>query len=211
MSDLHLSVLPASQRQLWDELSAVPDEFVLYGGTAIALQLGHRQSVDFDFFARTEFDPTDLVEKVSFLSGCEPLQIERNTLTARVERQGPVLVSFFGVPRLPKLHPPRLLLRPRLRLGHLLELGGMKTMVVQKRAEAKDYLDIHALITLGGFSLAQLLGAGRALYTPSFAPEIALKSLCYFDDGNLGTLPQAVRRDLALAVRACDPARLPPP
>jgi hypothetical protein len=43
-------ILPAAQLRLWRELSAVPDEFVLYGGTAIALHLGHRTSVDF-FFA----------------------------------------------------------------------------------------------------------------------------------------------------------------
>jgi len=49
---LHLDILPPAQRKIWDALSALPSEFVLYGGTAIALQLGHRQSVDFDFFAR---------------------------------------------------------------------------------------------------------------------------------------------------------------
>jgi hypothetical protein len=46
-----IDILPAAQRRLWDELAAVPAEFVLYGGTAIALHLGHRQSIDFDFFA----------------------------------------------------------------------------------------------------------------------------------------------------------------
>lgn len=209
MAELHLSILPAPQRRLWEELSEVPDSFVLYGGTAIALQLGHRQSVDFHFFARTDFDPIQLIEQVAFLNDCEPLQVERNTLTVRVQRQGPVLMSFFGMPRLPLLRQPNILEHPRLRLGHLLELGGMKAMVVQKRAEAKDYLDIHALITQGGLSLPELLAAGVALYRPSYAPEITLKSLCFFDDGNLGNVPQAVRRDLARAVRACDPTRLP--
>ena len=49
--------LPAPQRRLWDELGTVPGEFVLYGGTAIALYLGHRESVDFDFFGNQPFDP----------------------------------------------------------------------------------------------------------------------------------------------------------
>ena len=44
-----LDILPASQRTLWPELDATPDHFTLYGGTALALRLGHRQSVDFDF------------------------------------------------------------------------------------------------------------------------------------------------------------------
>ena len=47
-----LDILPAPQLQLWAELGTVPPAFVLYGGTALALHLGHRQSVDFDFFSR---------------------------------------------------------------------------------------------------------------------------------------------------------------
>jgi hypothetical protein len=46
-----LDVLPATQRRLWPELRGVPPQFVLYGGTALALRLGHRHSVDFDFFS----------------------------------------------------------------------------------------------------------------------------------------------------------------
>jgi hypothetical protein len=46
-----LDVLPAAQQEIWTSLAAAPDlNFVLYGGTAIALQLGHRESLDFDFF-----------------------------------------------------------------------------------------------------------------------------------------------------------------
>jgi hypothetical protein len=44
----NLGALPAAQRRLWPELTAIPGHFVLYGGTPIALRLGHRQSVDFD-------------------------------------------------------------------------------------------------------------------------------------------------------------------
>jgi hypothetical protein len=57
--------------------------------------------------------------------------------------------------------------------------------------------------------LPELLAAGMALYPPSFAPEITLKSLCFFEDGNLQSVPPAIRRDLERAVRACDPLRLP--
>ena len=45
-----LDILPTAQRRLWEELKAIPAAFTLYGGTAIALHLGHRQSIDFDFF-----------------------------------------------------------------------------------------------------------------------------------------------------------------
>ncbi len=209
MSHLHLSVLPSAQRALWDELSSVPDGFVLYGGTAIALQLGHRQSVDFDFFARADIDPQRLMDHVDFLAASEPLQVEANTLTVRVQRQGPVLVSFFGVPRLPLLRPPIVHTQPRIAVGNLLELAGMKALVVQKRAEAKDYLDIHALLTQTKLELPEMLAAAAHLYGSSFTPEITLKSLCFYDDGNLSTVPDGIRRDLLRAIRACDPRSLP--
>ena len=49
-------VLPQEQKALWPELRAVPPAFVLYGGTALALRLGHRVSVDFDFFSSEPFE-----------------------------------------------------------------------------------------------------------------------------------------------------------
>ena len=63
MSAFHpkLGILPRAQRRFWDELADVPPEFTLYGGTAVALHLGHRESVDFNFFGRTKFAPLDLV------------------------------------------------------------------------------------------------------------------------------------------------------
>ena len=48
---LQLHCLPAAQRRLWNELGNVPPEFVLCGGTALALLLGHRRSIDYDFFS----------------------------------------------------------------------------------------------------------------------------------------------------------------
>jgi hypothetical protein len=53
----NLSVLPEPQRQLWAELRNTPKTLVLYGGTALALRLGHRQLEDFDFFSNTSFHP----------------------------------------------------------------------------------------------------------------------------------------------------------
>jgi len=63
-----LDVLPEPQRRLWNELGAVPAEFALYGGTAIALHLGHRRSDDFDFFGRHQFDPAKLATSIPFLA-----------------------------------------------------------------------------------------------------------------------------------------------
>src|ERR1700688_750060 len=63
----HLEILPPPQRTLWSELSDVPREFVLYGGTALALHLGHRNSVDFDFFGSRALDLSQIEQGISFL------------------------------------------------------------------------------------------------------------------------------------------------
>ena len=55
--DPRLDILPESQLRLWPELDAVPSDFMLYGGTGLALHLGHRASEDFDFFSSSGFEP----------------------------------------------------------------------------------------------------------------------------------------------------------
>jgi hypothetical protein len=204
-----LDVLPPAQLQLWSELSFVPEDFVLYGETALALHLGHRVSVDFDFFSRHSLDVDSLQAGIPFLAAARILQREKNTLSAVVDRGEPVMVSFFGVPKLPTLVPPHIVKANNMRVASIIDLAGTKASVVQVRAEAKDYLDIDALMRLGNISLASALAAAQKLYGPSFNPEITLKALSYFDDGNLRDLPDALKQRLVVAAREVDLDRLP--
>lgn len=202
-------MLPAAQRQLWDEFQAVPSEFVLYGGTALAWHLGHRTTEGFEFVSDGVFDPVRLAADVSFLAGATITQQAPNTLSAVVERGGPVIVSFFGLPRIGRLAPPLIAPDNRLRIAALLDLAGTKAAVVQQRAEAKDYLDIDAILQDGRIDLPGALTAARAIYGPAFNPQITLKALSFFGDGNLPRLPQAVQDRLARAAREVDLDRLP--
>jgi hypothetical protein len=204
-----LDILPAAQLRLWSELSAVPEEFVLYGGTALALHLGHRNSVDFDFFSRRPLDVESLQADIPFLAEARIVQREKNTLSAIVDRGEPVMISFFGVPKLPTLAPPHLVKTNNMRVASMLDLAGTKASVVQMRAEAKDYLDIDAVMRLGNISLPSALAAAQKLYGPSFNPEITLKALSYFDDGNLRDLPDDLKQRLVVAAREVDLDRLP--
>jgi hypothetical protein len=92
-----LDILPDAQKRLWPELAQTPDDFTLYGGTAIALRLGHRPSVDFDFFSlTTTFEPGSLLGKLPYLKGAVVRQSAASTLTVTVDRDDAVQVSFFG-------------------------------------------------------------------------------------------------------------------
>jgi hypothetical protein len=205
----HLEILPTAQMRLWRELSAVPDDFVLYGGTALALHLGHRNSDDFDFFARRPLDLSELEGAIPFLAGAKIIQREKNTLSAIVERGEPVKVSFFGVPKLPQLAPAHIVGGNNIKIASLLDLAGTKASVIQVRAEAKDYLDLDALMRLGQIDLPTALAAAHALYGPSFNPEVTLKALSYFDDGNLRDLSDDLRLRMVNAAREVDLDHLP--
>jgi hypothetical protein len=208
-SKLHLEVLPTAQRKLWDELGSTPDQFVLYGGTAIALRLGHRQSVDFDFFSRESIDPAMLLRTVAYLERATVQQLEPQTLVCRVIRGKPVSVSFFGLPTLRRIASPDVVEAPRVQLASLLDLAGTKMAVIARRARAKDYLDVHALLTRASIELLDALAAARVIYGEQFSPLVSLKALTYFGEPELGKLPTSVKRDLEAAVGSVDRADIP--
>ena len=205
----HLEILPAPQLALWNELSEVSREFVLYGGTALALHLAHRQSVDFDLFGSRALDLARIEQGISFLKGANIIQRDKNTLSAIVDRGGPVKVSFFGVPNLPRLSAAVVAEDNGLGIASLLDLAGTKASVVQVRAEAKDYIDIDALITAGKVELPLALSAAQRLYGSTFNPQITLKALSFFDDGDLRLLPEDMKLRLATAAREVDLDHLP--
>jgi Nucleotidyl transferase AbiEii toxin, Type IV TA system len=207
--DPKLSVLPAEQRQLWDELGQLSGSFVLFGGTAVALHLGHRASVDFDFISMASFDPDELYASTPFLKESQTIQKAPNTLTCLVDRGGKVQVSFFGTPALRLIRPPLVARSNNVRVASLTDLAGMKAAVVQKRAEAKDYVDLDTMITRGAVDLPTALAAAKEIFGRSFNPELTLKALCFFDDGDLATLSSAIRARLAAAVRSVDLTQLP--
>lgn len=202
----NLSILPPPQLRLLPELDATPEMFTLYGGTALALRLGHRVSVDFDFFSNQPFDPDELYSSIPYLEGTERIQVSTNTLTCRIVRQdAPVLVSFFGALGFGQVEQPERPTGYAFFVASLLDIAGTKIAVVQKRAEVKDYLDIDALL-LHGINLPSVLAAGKVVYGEAFNPFISLKALSYYDD--IPSLPAEVRQRLMVAIATIDPEQL---
>ncbi len=192
-----LDILPAPQRVLWGELHVVPRTHVLYGGTALALRLGHRASVDFDFFSHDPLDHTAL-EALPFMRGATTLQQQPNTLTVTIDRGGPVKVSFFGGIGFGRVGDPDATDDSVIVAASILDLAGTKVKALLQRVEAKDYRDIVALLNYG-IELPSILGAARTLFGPSFNSLVAQKALCYFEGGDLDTLDEAARARLVTA------------
>ncbi len=193
-----LDVLPQAQQAFWPLLRHVSPHFILYGGTALALRLGHRQSFDFDFFSSEKFQVEELFRTIPWLEQCERSQAKPNTLSVIADKEGVIRLSFFGALRIGRVGEPQLTSDGSLIVAALLDLAATKVAIIQQRAEQKDYLDIAAILK-DGISLAYALGAARALYPDTFNPMISLKALSYFEDGDLPHLPSEIKRLLSEA------------
>jgi hypothetical protein len=197
-------ILPQAQQLLWPELAAAAGEgFVLYGGTAIALHLGHRQSVDFDFFREKPFDPDQMFRRLPFLRDSEVLHSAPDTLTALVRRDprddGPVKVSLFGGMPFGRVGAPRRTPDGVLVVASQIDLLGHKLKVLMQRIEVKDYLDIDALLS-SGEDLGHGLAAAQALF-PTFTVADGLKALTYFAPSELAGLDEELKKRLVAAAR----------
>lgn len=203
---IRLDALPAPQRALWEEdLKGLPAGFVLYRGTAIALHLGHRQSVDFDFFSSGPLDRAALRRGCRLVSAAKTLQDEPDTLTVVAEKAGvPVKLSFFGgidfgrvgdPLRVPN-HPP---------VASRIDLLGTKLATVTQRIEARDYIDIAALLR-SGLTINAGVAALLALYGNQASGLQSVKTIAWFRDGNLeALLPLDVKETLVRAAASYDP------
>jgi len=190
--DAKLGVLPAAQREIWSGLSPAPGlDFVLYGGTAIALHLGHRESLDFDFFRSERLDKDQLRAAFGFVDGAAILQDAPDTLVVLAEMpSGPVKISFFGGIGFGRVNDPLPTRDGILLVTSLDDLMATKLKATLDRAEAKDYRDIAAMIA-AGVSLPAGLSAFRQMFNGE--PAQVLRALGFFGDGDLKTLAKADR------------------
>jgi hypothetical protein len=183
-------ILLVAQRELWPSLASAPRlSYVLYGGTAAALHLGHRVSVDFDFFRSEPLDKAELLASFSFLKEAETIQEDQNTLVVMAKMpSGGVKVSFFGGITIGRINDPLLTADSTLLVASPEYLLATKLKAIIDRAEAKDYRDISALLA-NGVSLEKGLGAFAAMFKKDSA--LPLKAIGFFKDGDLPQLPKA--------------------
>jgi Nucleotidyl transferase AbiEii toxin, Type IV TA system len=200
-------VLPPEQKQLWPHLRpTAPLGFVLYGGTAIALQLGHRSSVDFDFFTDQPLDRGRMYSAFPFLNVSTLLQDQPNTLSSFVssgpEQQHRVKVSFYGGIDHGRVGEPRATDDEVLQVASLDDLLATKLKTVLQRVESKDYRDIAAMLKAGVSLSKGLASASRMYGSAKFQPSESLKALVFFEGGDLNDLSTQEKRVLVQAASA---------
>ena len=191
--------LPREQKALWPQLKPAKDlGFTLYGGTAIALRLGHRISVDFDFFTDRKLDKNALLKRLAFLNGAQVLQEGPDTYVASVKPRGatnPVKLSFFAEIGFGRFGEPELTDDRVLRVAALEDLMATKIKVILDRTEQRDYEDLAALIQ-AGCPVATAIAIAAEMF-PNLSPQVALQALAFHKD--IPKLSEKAKRTLIRA------------
>lgn len=174
--NLHKEILTKEQLELLPLVEEFRKDFILVGGTAIALHIGHRRSIDFDLFSRLDFRNKRIEKNIS---RCYKIDIthtnEPGQYTFLVNG---VKFTFFNYPY--KIEAP-IYLDKAARLPDLLTLAAMKAFALGRRAKWKDYADLYFIIK-NYHPLAEISRKGKELFGGEFNERIFREALVYFND-----------------------------
>lgn len=173
---MHDEILNDGQQELLPLMGQFRREYYLVGGTAIALHLGHRRSIDFDLFKSARINHKKNLDRIVDAGF-------RHQVTRRVEEQmnliiNGVKVTFFQYP-FPVVAEESF--RDVFRLPSLLSLAAMKAYALGRRSKWKDYVDLYFLLTRQ-FTLAEIVTKAEGLFGELFSEKLFRAQLSYFDD-----------------------------
>ncbi len=157
------------------------NEFQLVGGTSLALQIGHRESIDIDLFGFGELEELEVSEFLSSLGKVQVLKKSKNILIYSVDGVKVDLVSY----KYPWLNP--FINLENLRLADPQDIAAMKLNAISGRGSKKDFIDVFFL--LKKFSLVDMIGFYNRKYKDG-SEFLVLKSLTFFGDADAEDTPK---------------------
>lgn len=180
---LHIETIEPATLELLKKIQSIPEfqRTRLVGGTALALQIGHRQSVDLDFFGIVPYDTTTLVQ---LLSGLGNIIVLQDSPAIHIFLINGVKVDFVDF-KFPWRQEP--LEEDGVRLAQLEDIAAMKVTAAIGRGTKKDFIDIATLLQI--YTLKQILDFYQSKY-PNSSLFMATKSLLYFDDAEKDAMPR---------------------
>lgn len=180
---IDISVLPEEQQRIFSCLKEKEwiREFYLAGGTALALQYKHRESVDFDFFSDKDFTNDQVLSHLKQIGNTEILSEEKNKLHIIVNG---VQLSFLGY--------KYKIINNTINEGHIkiadhLDIACMKLAAIVSRGTKKDFIDLFYILHY--HSLKYLIEQFHKKYDFQDHTYILLKSLVYFEDAESDPMP----------------------
>lgn len=172
---MNKQVLNSDQKQLLPFIHTFSSDFYLVGGTAIALYLGHRRSIDFDLFTDNTFDPMGIRNKI----------IKNKTVGHTFSQGAGELTLLIDKVKITFLHYPFTIKRnvqfeQIISLPDLLTLGAMKAFALGRRAKWKDYVDLYFIFQK--YSFQELIDKTNSIFEAEFNEKLFRTQLAYFDD-----------------------------
>jgi len=211
----HASVLTPTQAAVLAASAAVSRGWNAYlaGGAALALQLGHRRSLDFDWFTRITLKPADVLKDVRSLG--MPVHVRQNDEGTFLAQVGGIDYSVF---RYRYELVGKLLEHEGCQLASVRDIAAMKMTAIVQRATKRDYVDLYALLQNRAVTLGETVSAMQRKY-PGVDPRLAIRAMTYFEDVDRQPMPdmiakiswEEVKHGLTLArdrgLRRGDPSR----
>ena len=175
---VHKEILSKRQAELMPLLKMANKDFGLVGGTAVALQIGHRRSIDFDLFSFKEFKNKDILKRVGRVAKISKILVNKSGELTFFSHD--VKITFYNFPY--KIEHEKNLDKI-IKLPDLLTLAAMKAFALGQRAKWKDYVDLY-FIMKDFFSFEKISRKGKELFGPEFNEKLFRIQLSYFNDVN---------------------------
>ena len=172
----HREILNDDQMSLLPVIREFKREYYLVGGTAIALYLGHRRSIDFDLFKFSMISAKKNVEKLSRSN--VNFTITRNVTEQLNLIANNVKMTFFQYPFQIEAKND---FEKVIRIPDLLDLAAMKAYDLGRRSKWKDYVDLYFLL-IDKFTLQQIIDRAIMIFGDLFSDKLFRSQLSYFDD-----------------------------
>jgi hypothetical protein len=187
MSSFSKDIRPLLESQLVRLLkcSILPADAYLAGGTAVYLYLGHRLSIDLDFFTQSHFNSEVFLSDVRGCFDEVAVELLENDTVILYLSQEKIKLSLFRFPyeRLSRIHPVRLQQGVACPLASLHDIAAMKAVAINQRGSIKDFIDLYFIVRETGMGFGDLVHLVIKKYGLNQAYDYHLKtSFVYFDD-----------------------------
>lgn len=177
---LHKEILTEKQIKLLPLLKLFSKNFGLVGGTAVALHIGHRRSIDFDLFTDKEFRNSSIRKIIQKSFKIDNVIVDKlDEFSVIIEN---VKFTFFHYPY--KLNFSKKL-DNAIKLPDILTLAAMKAYTLGRRAKWKDYVDLYFIIKKH-FSVSKISKKGKEIFGNEFNEKLFRSQLAYFKDVDYG-------------------------
>lgn len=174
---MHKEILTKEQLEMLPLLKSFKEKFGLVGGTAIALHIGHRRSIDFDFFSAKKFRNSDIHGIILRNRNVEKIFMNRPGEEYTIKTDG-IKMTFFHFPY--KIPFPEKL-DHFVRMPNLLTLAAMKAFALGQRAKWKDYVDLYFIIR-DHYSISEISKRAEQLFGGGFNEKLLRGQFSYYED-----------------------------